>query len=362
MNRPSNPLRALPPAMLRHGLRTALAATIAALLTRLLHLDQGYWAVFSVVIVMQTDFGSSIAAGWTRLLGTAAGALLGALAAIGADLVLGPGMPALAAAMLVSTFLCALLASKNGNFRLAGLTSAVVICLHSQGDGPALSIAFSRFLEVSLGIVVALGVSMVWPARAAEVLRFGLGKGLERLADLLDALMDALARGEYDRSRIFHRKDAVLRLAMRNNQLLTASRREPGNAALRERQSDLLRLQSRLAEHLLAMDHTLESTTAPGFRDILGDELARLGAALTRCLADLGRAVREDAPPIALILAGLDEALTHCGEKLLELRQARLLANYELDDVLRLYSFYNSLREAARETRAECAPRLDETA
>lgn len=360
MNRTPRLLRLLPPSTLRHGLRTALAATLAALLTRVLHLDQGYWAVFSVVIVMQADFGSSIAAGWTRLLGTAAGAVLGALAASAVDRVLGPGMPALAAAMLVSTFFCALLAAKNANFRLAGLTSAVVICLHSQGDGPAFSIALSRFLEVSLGIVVALGVSVAWPSRAAVVLRFGLGKGLEHIAALLGAIMNALSRGEYDRPRVFHRKDAVLRLSLRNRQLLDSSRREPGNAELRERQAGLLALQSRLAEHMLAMDHALESCAGGGgFRDIMGGELARLGSALNLSLVDLGRAVRENGVPASSALSGLDEALRDCGERLLELRRARVLADYELDDVLHLYSFYNALREAARETRAECARRLD---
>jgi len=353
-------LKFLPPSMLRHGLRTALAATLTAILTRVLHLEQGYWAVFSTIIVMQTDFGSSIAAGWARLLGTAAGALLGASSAVAADYLLGQGMPTLASAMLVSTFFCALLAAKNGNFRLAGLTSAVVICLHGDGDGPAFSIALSRFLEVSLGIVVALAVSLAWPSRARVVLRFGLGKGLEQLAALLAAIMDARAKGKYDRPRIFHRKDAVLRLSLRNRQLFDSARREPGASEQREEQSALLSLQSRLAEHLLAMDHAVEEATPEGFHLLLAAELAKLGAALQLSLVDLGRAVRNDDVPAASALEGLTEAMQACGDKLVALRQARVVSGYELDDVLHLYSFYNALRDAAREVRAECVRRRGE--
>ena len=352
-------LKFLPPSMLRHGLRTALAATLTAILTRVLHLEQGYWAVFSTIIVMQTDFGSSIAAGWARLVGTAAGALLGAASAYLADVLIGQGLPTLASAMLVSTFFCALLAAKNGNFRLAGLTSAVVICLHADGDGPAFSIALSRFLEVSLGIVVALGVSLAWPSRARVVLRFGLGKGLEQLAALLTAITDAREKGRYDRPRIFHRKDAVLRLSLRNRQLLESARREPGSSEQREEQRALLDLQARLAEHLLAMDHAVETASPEGFHKLLDAELSKLGAALQLSLVDLGHAVREDEQPAASALEGLTEAMRTCGDKLLELRRSRVLSGYELDDVLHLYSFYNALRDAAVEVRAECARRRD---
>jgi len=341
--------------MLRHALRTALAATLTAVLTRVLGLEQGYWAVFSAILVMQANFGSSIAASWARLLGTAAGALLGALFATGADALLGQGMPTLVLAMFVTIFICALLAAKNGNLRLAGLTAAVVICLHTDGQGAALSIGLSRFLEVSLGIVVALGVSLAWPARARVVLRFGLGKGLEQLAALLAALMDSRMQGRYDRQRIFHRKDAVLRLSLRNRELYDSARREPGPSGQGEALSALLSMQDRLAEHLLAMDHAIENAPAEGFHQHLIDELTELGAALAEALTCLGKAIAADVPPSDTALARLDAALAASGMKLLDLRQQRIIAVYDLDEVMHFYSFYHGLREAAREVRSEMA-------
>jgi len=341
----------------RHALRTAIAATITVVLTRVLDLEQGYWAVFSSILVMQAHFGGSILAGWSRLVGTAAGALLGALAATGADAFLGQGMATLGAAMFVTVFICAVLAAKNENLRLAGLTAAVVICLHVGGGPSAFSLGLSRFLEVGLGIVVALGVSLAWPSRARVVLRFGLGKGLGQLSELLLALMDSRMQGRYDRQRIFHRKDAVLRLSLRNRQLLSSARREPGSPSQDEELGALLGLQDRLAEHLLGMDHAIEDAPPEGFHQHLAGELTELGAALAAALTDLGRAIGASSRPASASLERLDAALAAAGQKLLDLRPQRIIAAYDLDEVMHFYSFYHGLREAAREVRAEIARR-----
>ena len=345
------------PSMLRHALRTAIAASATAALTQVLHLEQGYWAVFSSILVLQAHFGSSIAASWARLLGTACGAVLGALAATGADALLGPGMSTLTAAMFVTIFLCALLAAKNDNLRLAGLTAAVVICLHATVGQSAFSIGLSRFLEVSLGIVVAMGVSLAWPSHARVVLRFGLGKGLEKLGELLAALMESRLHGHYDRPRIFHHKDSLLRLFLRNRQLLASARREPGPSGQGEEFSELLGFEDRLGEHLLAMDHAIENAPPEGFHQHLPEELKELGAALQNGLAVLAQAIRDQASTGPQALARLDAALAATGQKLLDLRQQRIIAVYDLDEVMHFYSFYHALRQAARDLRAELARR-----
>jgi uncharacterized membrane protein YccC len=352
-------LRLLPAQTLARALRTAIAATLTAVLTRVLGLEQGYWAVFSAILVMQAHFGSSVMAGWARLLGTAAGAFMGALAAASADALLGQGMTPFAAAMFPTIFICALLAAKNDNLRLAGLTAAVVICLHEGGAQSAFVIGASRFLEVGLGIVVALVVSLAWPARARVVLRLGLGKAFGRLAVLLDALVAARLSDRYDLTRVFHAKDSVLRLDLRNRQLLSAARHEPGTSAQVEHLASLLRAQGRLAEHLLAMDHAIEDAAhaAPAeqachaFHARLADELAELGAALSALLADLAGAL-ERATPLAPGCAGrLDRALAAAGSQLDALRRERVLSGCDVDEVMRFYAFYHSLREAAREAR-----------
>jgi|GEM_PF-659799 len=345
-----------PQALLLHALRTALAATLTAVFAQLLHLDQGYWAVFSAILVMQTDFGSSIQASWARLLGTGLGAALGALAATLAELAFGPGFSTLTLAMFATIFVCAVLAGLNENFRLAGLTAAIVISLHAIG-GNAFIIGANRFLEVGFGIVVALCVSLAWPSRARVLLRFGAGKGLEGLAGLLAALMDSRMSGQYNRQRIFHLKDSALRLSLKNRQLLAAARREPGTSAQRERLIDLLQTLERMAENLRSMDHAIEDAPPEGFHRHLPEELSELGASVHALLLDLGPVVSDarNGPQafahaeLAESQARLKRALKATDDKLLELRGERVIAGYDMDEVMHFYSFYHALRETARE-------------
>ena len=66
-------------------------------------------------------------------------------------------------------------------------------------------------------------------------------------------------------------------------------------------------------------------------------------------------AVRNNQPANPQPLQRIDKALAKAGEKLLDLRQQRIIAVYDLDEVMHFYSFYHALREAAREARDELA-------
>ncbi len=73
---PAHQPRAAP----RHPWSAAVVAAYA--LATLLRLPQGYWAVFTAVIIVQSSLGATITASIERLMGTAVGAAVGAGAAI----------------------------------------------------------------------------------------------------------------------------------------------------------------------------------------------------------------------------------------------------------------------------------------
>ncbi len=82
-------------ATLQLAIKTGIAALITYLSAVGLNLPSPIWAVVSAVIVMQANLGSSFNAAWQRLVGTAIGALVGAvIASFGAPLAftLGLGM------------------------------------------------------------------------------------------------------------------------------------------------------------------------------------------------------------------------------------------------------------------------------
>ncbi len=135
--------------------RTTLAAVAALLLARLLKMPEYYWAPISTIVIIQSTIPPRTL-GWQRFVGTALGAVLGAALATyfhPTALVYGLGI-----------LLCGVLAfllRVGGAYRFAGITLSIILLI-PRGRDPWI-VGWHRFLEVSLGIAVALVVTMVWP-------------------------------------------------------------------------------------------------------------------------------------------------------------------------------------------------------
>ncbi|MEI9894543.1 MAG: FUSC family protein [Chthoniobacter sp.] len=141
--------------------RMTVAAVAALLAARALGMPEYYWAPVSAIIVVQSDFGSSLQTAWQRLAGTAIGAALAAVAAqcLGRSaLVYACG---LIGAGLVAVFLR--LARPANRFAAIAFT---IVFLVARSE-PAWVVALHRFVEVSLGIMAGLLLSAVWPEPVA---------------------------------------------------------------------------------------------------------------------------------------------------------------------------------------------------
>jgi len=142
--------------------RTTLAAMLALCAARLLALPEVYWASISAVVVVQSDFGSSLAISWHRLVGTALGAFTGAFLAVQfgrSALVFGLGILGVG---LVSV---ALRLGRPAN-RFAAIALCIVLLVARPQS--AWVIALHRFLEVSVGIVAGLLLTALWPEKEAK--------------------------------------------------------------------------------------------------------------------------------------------------------------------------------------------------
>lgn len=140
---------------LQQGIRTALAAALAYWITGLLHLPGGYWAAISAIVVIQSEVGATLVASRDRLAGTATGAVVGLLT----SLIWHHSLIVFALGVLVVMMLCTALNYKNAG-RLGGVTVAIIVLIPYPGR--LWHIAFQRFLEISLGIVVSLCVAVAW--------------------------------------------------------------------------------------------------------------------------------------------------------------------------------------------------------
>lgn len=138
--------------------RTALAAVASFSVARLLRMPEAYWATISTIIVMQSTLGAALTVSWQRLAGTVLGAASGALLGtyFSSNLVVfGAGVFALG---LIAAILRVRVA-----YRFAGVTLAITMLI--PRDRPAWAVAEHRLIEVSVGIAVALILTVVWPER-----------------------------------------------------------------------------------------------------------------------------------------------------------------------------------------------------
>jgi uncharacterized membrane protein YgaE (UPF0421/DUF939 family) len=138
-----------------HSARTSIAAVISTLLARsLLKLPEFYWAPVSTVVILLSSI-NPIKLAWQRFAGTALGAVMGALIAS----YLSPTWWVFGVGIFISGIISALLRI-GAAYRFAGITLTIVLLVpHTH---PGWIVGFHRFVEVSLGIVVALLVTLVW--------------------------------------------------------------------------------------------------------------------------------------------------------------------------------------------------------
>jgi len=125
------------------------------LLARLMKLPEYYWAPISAIVVVQSTI-SPLTLSWQRFVGTALGAVLGAaLAMFFTPGVLVYGLGILLCGIVVWSL------RVGGAYRFAAITLSIVLLIpHTAAPW---TVGWHRFLEVSLGIAVALVATTVWP-------------------------------------------------------------------------------------------------------------------------------------------------------------------------------------------------------
>jgi len=146
-------------AVFLHSARTTVAAVASMLVARTLRLPEFYWAPISAIVIVLSTI-NPLTLGWQRFVGTALGAAVGAAIAS----FFHPNWIVYGAGIFVCGILSALLRIGTA-YRFAAITLSIVL-LTTHGR-PPLSVATHRFAEVSLGIAVALVLTLLWPAPSA---------------------------------------------------------------------------------------------------------------------------------------------------------------------------------------------------
>ncbi|MGA7383247.1 MAG: FUSC family protein [Methylocella sp.] len=337
---------------LRPQLRLCLRVTIAAMLSfvfgKLLSIPfGGLWAVLTAVVVTQTSIGGSLRATIEYLTGTLGGAVYaGAIA----TLVPHANEVSLLVALAIAVAPLALLAAMNPSFRVGPMTAVIVVVGSSVTHAGPVEAAVYRVLEVAIGGVTGLVVSLlVFPARA-HVLVIEAAAGMldlmaAVLSELLAAFMQsldgaAIPRRQHSIGRAFTRLDAIGAEAMRERMAYLASQPDPG---------PLLRTLLRLRHDFVMIGRAAVVPLSEGLRARLGPLVARTSEAAGDYLRGSGAALiaRRNPEPLDAVDAVFDDYAA----EIAALRREGLTRDLSGDAVERFFALGFALEQLHRDFR-----------
>ncbi len=328
--------------LLIHAARTALAAALCWWLAIHFGLKDGYWGAISAIIVLQSNFGSTISASRDRVLGTVIGALFGFLftqfGALPWNYIL---------AVLAAITVCGLLGLRNSS-RLAGVTITIVMLV--QNGGSHWTIALDRVMEVFLGIVVALAIStLVFPDRARLRLRDGLAQEVLLLGAFFERILEGF-RGTPAEGLTAQREE-LLALIRKNNQLLEAARNEPsGGPGWREGLGMLTQFGHSIFDALVALEFSVKDSHHDAFAQQLEPELGKLAVDIRTGFHHVAECIHEwrfHIPPPGM---SLEEDIVQLEARMDVVRHTGI--EFSQAEILRAYAVQLHLKQIARLLRA----------
>jgi len=139
-----------------HSARTAVTAVVSLAIARLFRLPEAYWAPITTLVITQSSLGAALAVSLERLAGTALGVAVGAILAT----YFSPHALTFGAGVFILGLLSAAVHSDRSAYRFGGVALAIVLLV--PRTRPAWQIAWHRFAEVSIGIGVALAMTVLW--------------------------------------------------------------------------------------------------------------------------------------------------------------------------------------------------------
>ncbi len=194
-------------AELRFCLRVTIAGVLAFAIAQILNIPlHGLWVVLTAIVVTQMSVGGSLRATIEYVIGTLGGAVYAGVV----GLLVPHTTPFSQAGVLILTIApLAFAAALNQNFRVAPFSAVLVLLISGQlGEGPIGSAA-TRVLEVGLGGLVAVGVSVLaFRQRAQGLACEAAARVLEKMARVLPEILKGFTQS-FDASEIVRLQDEI---------------------------------------------------------------------------------------------------------------------------------------------------------
>jgi uncharacterized membrane protein YccC len=330
---------------IKQGIKTGLAGTLAYTIYAAWHLHQGYWAVFSALVVTQANVGASWKAALYRTIGSTCGAIAAALLVP----MLGRGPVGVGITLLLLASFFGYLTALHPAFSAAGFTAAIILVF--GGISEPWHTAWLRVLYTTEGAVIAFLVgALLWPVRARVGLREKLANIIEGAGTLYRAVAAAALEGidNQDEVRTLDRKLHDLRRGI--TQQMDEARSEL--AFTRFNQSaygKFVDTEDQIRRRLTAMaeDRSLyvHARVEPGVLP----SLPKVAETTADLFTSIASAVRTQGGTVNS--SKLDAALRGLDADLDQLRKERATAPFALDRMLPFWALVFNLREVAQDLK-----------
>ena len=329
-----------PSPAVRQGIKTGLAGLIAYAIYIRFHLYEGYWAVFTALVVTQANLGASWQAAFYRTIGTTCGAISAALLAS----LIGPGPVRTGILLFVLAAIFAEFTTRHPSFSAAGFTAALVLFFSHPHD--SWKTAWHRVLYTILGALIAFVVAiLIWPVRARENLRLRIAQVLEDCGRLVYLVTQSALKGDVPQSDL----DQLAQSVFTNRRAITTSLEEVRGESTFSRFDygayvSLIEVLDHIRIRLLSMRSDAKLYASSELQSGLVPSLPKLCEAITNCLEDLANAIRNNQSGKSTALSA---AVIQVKTELQTLRETRATAPFTLDHMLPFWSFVFNLIEIA---------------
>jgi uncharacterized membrane protein YccC len=333
---------------LRLCLRVTVAALVSFVLGKSLHIPfGGVWVVLTAVVVTQMSVGGSLKATIEYFTGTLGGAVYAGVIAV---LIPPTNEFALSIALAIAVAPLALLAAINASFRVGPMTAVFVVVGSSLTHAGPVESAVYRVLEVAIGGVIGLAVSLlVFPARAHILAIESAASMLDLMAGVLPELLIGFTQ-TLDETAILQRQD---RIDQAFTQLATiaveATRERMAHLASEPDTALMLRMLLRLRHDIVMIGRAAVVPLSETLQARLGPPLARAAETAVDYLRGSSAALiaRRNPPP----LAAVDVAFDGYAAEITALRREGLTRDLPVDALERLFALGFALEQLRHDFR-----------
>jgi len=320
------------------------AAMLSLAVAHLLNLPIALWTVLTAVILTQMSVGRSLKATTDYLVGTLGGAIYAG--AVG-TLVPHDNEVALLAALALAVAPAALVVAINPRYSAATFTAVMVFFGPTITHTGPIASAVERVIEVAVGGIVGLFVSLVvFPARAHDLAT----EAAAQMIDLMTRFVPELFAGftqELDQSALHAMQNRIgAAFASLDAVAVEAKHERMTRLAAEPDQGPLLRTLLRLRHDLIMIGRAATVPLPEAFRSRLAPQLAHIGETAADYLrACAGALLARRGPPSP---AAVEAALDSYDAEFAAMRREGLTRNLSDETAERVFALGFALEQLRR--------------